>query len=257
MSTYTLVMPDGLEDDAWLFETKGWLPGIAIVVGDVRYEPDFYDPVRYAQTLADDVEVDGFAVPENVVVVSAVTPTEIRLAVERLAATGFASLRPVSGLPGPRARPNSGHAVARDGDRDGSRVGGTEAAETTKKAIIHFDGGGLSPGPVTAACTVELSDGSLDQAVEHFDEGTHNTAEWQAFILGLRVALKHGERHVLVKGDSLIVVKQITREWKTKSPALQSLRAQADDLLALFETWRVEWIPRKENHRADKLGRAR
>ena len=28
-----------------------------------------------------------------------------------------------------------------------------------KLATIHFDGGGLSPGPVTAACTVQLSDG--------------------------------------------------------------------------------------------------
>jgi hypothetical protein len=27
-------------------------------------------------------------------------------------------------------------------------------------------------------------------------------------------------------------------------------------LLALFETWRVEWIPRKENRRTDELGRA-
>jgi ribonuclease HI len=133
----------------------------------------------------------------------------------------------------------------------------TEVAEVMKKAIIHFDGGGLSPGPVTAACTVELSDGSFDQAVKQFDEGTHNTAEWQALILGLRMALEHGERHVFVKGDSLLVVKQIKREWKTKNPALQSLRAQAEELLALFETWRVEWIPRKENRRADKLGRAR
>lgn len=125
----------------------------------------------------------------------------------------------------------------------------TEAAETTKKAIIPFDGGGLSPGPVTAACTVELSDVPSTRP--------SSTAEWQAFILGLRVALKHGERHVLVKGDSLVVVKQITREWKTKRPALQSLRAQADELLALVETWRVEWIPRNESHLADQLGRAR
>src|SRR3954470_13941158 len=32
--------------------------------------------------------------------------------------------------------------------------------EVTKWATIHFDGGGLSPGPVTAASAVELSDGS-------------------------------------------------------------------------------------------------
>ena len=122
-----------------------------------------------------------------------------------------------------------------------------------KLATIHFDGGGLSPGPVTAACIVELIDGSFDKDVKRFDQGTHNTAEWQALILGLRTA--QGVRPVEVKGDSLLVVRQINREWKTKNAALQSLRAQAELLLALFESWRVEWIPRKENRRTDKLGR--
>jgi ribonuclease HI len=55
----------------------------------------------------------------------------------------------------------------------------------------------------------------------------------------------------------MLVVKQINREWKTKNEALRSLRAQAEELLARFETWRVEWIPRKENRRTDKLGRSR
>ncbi len=41
-----------------------------------------------------------------------------------------------------------------------------------KRATIHFDGGGQSPGPVTAACTVELSDGSFDKDVKRFDQGT-------------------------------------------------------------------------------------
>ena len=122
-------------------------------------------------------------------------------------------------------------------------------------ATIHFDGGGQSPGPVTAACTVELSDGSSVEAVRRFGQGTHNTAEWHALILGLRLALKHGERHVVVKGDSMLVVKQVNREWKTKNPALRSRRTEAEELLALFESWRVEWIPRKENWRADELGR--
>jgi ribonuclease HI len=132
---------------------------------------------------------------------------------------------------------------------------GDNAPEVLKLATIHFDGGGQSPGPVTAACTVELSDGSFHQDVRRFDQGTHNTAEWQALILGLRLARKHGERHVVVKGDSTLVVKQVNREWKTKNPALRSLRTEAEELLALFDSWRVEWIPRKENWRADQLGR--
>jgi ribonuclease HI len=124
-----------------------------------------------------------------------------------------------------------------------------------KVATIHFDGGGQSPGPVTAACTVELCDGSSGEHVERFDQGTHNTAEWHALILGLRMALAQGARHVVVYGDSMLVVKQINREWKTKDAALRSLRAQAEELLALFESSRLEWVPRMENRRADELGR--
>ena len=133
---------------------------------------------------------------------------------------------------------------------------GENAPEVKELATIHFDGGGQSPGPVTAACIVELSDGSVVQAVRRFDQGTHNTAEWHALILGLRLALNHGERHVVVKGDSTLVVKQVNGEWKTKNPALRPLRTKAEELLAQFESWRVEWIPRKENRRADELGRA-
>ena len=121
-------------------------------------------------------------------------------------------------------------------------------------ATIHFDGGGQSPG-LTAACIVELSDGSVVQAVRCFDQGTHNIAEYQALILGLRLALDHGERHVVVKGDSRLVVRQVNGDWKTKNPALRSLRTQAKELLDLFESWDVKWIQRKENWRADRLGR--
>jgi hypothetical protein len=61
----------------------------------------------------------------------------------------------------------------------------------------------------------------------------------------------------MTQGDSMLVVKQINREWKTKNAALRSLRTQAEELLALFESSRVEWNPRRENRRTDKLGRAR
>jgi ribonuclease HI len=125
----------------------------------------------------------------------------------------------------------------------------------TEMATIHFDGGGLSPGPVTAACTVDLSDGSSYEDVKCFDQGTHNTAEYQALILGLHLALKHGARRVVVMGDSTLVVKQVNGEWKTKNQTLRPLRAQAVELLKRFESARVKWIPREENQRADKLGR--
>jgi ribonuclease HI len=124
-----------------------------------------------------------------------------------------------------------------------------------KEATIHVDGGGQKPGPVTAACTVELSDGSRVQCVRHLEKGTHNTAEWHALILGLRLALTHGERHVVVKGDSQLVVDQINGDSKTKNEGLKPLRAEAAQLLVLFESWSVQWVGREENTRADAVGR--
>ena len=60
---------------------------------------------------------------------------------------------------------------------------------------------------------------------------------------------------MVVKGDSMLVVKQVNGEWKTEHPGLRSLRPQAGELLARFDNSRVEWIPREENRRADELGR--
>lgn len=128
-------------------------------------------------------------------------------------------------------------------------------ANVTESATVEFDGGGQRPGPVKAACIVELSDGSVHKAVKRFDRGTHNTAEYQALMLGLRLALDHGARHVVAKGDSRVVVRQVNRDWQTRNAALLLLRTEADELLAQFESWEVKWIRRKENRRADALGR--
>jgi len=126
----------------------------------------------------------------------------------------------------------------------------------TKLATIHFDGGGRAPR-LTASCIVKLSDGSVKEAVGEFDEGTHSTAEYKALILGLRTARKYGERHVVAKGDSTVVVKQMKREWKTNTEALRSLRTEADGLVVQFESFDITWIRRSENRAADALGRAK
>ena len=43
---------------------------------------------------------------------------------------------------------------------------GDNPPEVSGLATINFDGGGQSPGPVTAACIVKLSDGSVYKEVK-------------------------------------------------------------------------------------------
>ncbi len=123
-------------------------------------------------------------------------------------------------------------------------------------ATIHFDGGGQKPGPIVSSCVVTLSDGTEKEAVEHYAEGTHNIAEYQALILGLGIALNHGERHVKATGDSQLVVNQVNGKSRTKHPGLIPLHARAKELLGQFDSWSVDWVGREENKRADKLGRS-
>jgi hypothetical protein len=90
---YSLVLPADFDEVAWLIETEGWFAGVTIEAGTDRYRPEFYDPVRLAQTIADEVRRSGIAVVENIIVVPAVTLDAIEASVGRLADEDFASRR--------------------------------------------------------------------------------------------------------------------------------------------------------------------
>jgi hypothetical protein len=92
---YSLVFPGHFAEDAALIEAKGWLVGVAIEVGEDHYRPEFYDPVRLAQTVADDLQRDSLVVLDDIIVVPNVTSIAIEAAVRRLADEDFASLRPL------------------------------------------------------------------------------------------------------------------------------------------------------------------
>lgn len=93
MSDYSLVLPGHFKEDAWLIEAKGWLAGVTIEVGDERFRLEFYDPVRLAQTVADELDQGGLIVLAHVIVVPRVTLAAIEAAVQGLADQDFALLR--------------------------------------------------------------------------------------------------------------------------------------------------------------------
>jgi hypothetical protein len=95
MREFSLIFPEHFDEDASLIESKGWLAGVTVVVGIQQCSPEFYDTTRFAQTVADDVRLDGMAVPENIVVLPEVTRGSVENAVQQLAESDFAGLRPL------------------------------------------------------------------------------------------------------------------------------------------------------------------
>jgi ribonuclease HI len=124
----------------------------------------------------------------------------------------------------------------------------------TTPAVIHFDGGArpTNPGPAAIGYTIEAEDWS-DEGSDHLGEATNNEAEYHALIRGLEVASKEGCIEVEARGDSQLIVQQVTGDWQTKEPRLRELRDRARDLTEEFEKFEIQHIPREENKEADEL----
>lgn len=82
---------------------------------------------------------------------------------------------------------------------------------------------------------------------------TNNYAEYCGLICGLEEAVKKGIEYITVKGDSLLVIKQMKGEYQVKSQNLQNLFQQAKDLEKNFKKIEFIHIYRNENKVADYL----
>ena len=82
---------------------------------------------------------------------------------------------------------------------------------------------------------------------------THNVAEYQALIEGLKLARDHGIQRLRVYMDSELVVDQINGDSAVRQAHLNDLRETASNLKAQFKNIRVSWVPREMNVEADRL----
>ena len=82
---------------------------------------------------------------------------------------------------------------------------------------------------------------------------TNNVAEYNGLIIGLELAIFNGIKELSVKGDSLLVIKQMKREYKVKNKNLKILFERAKQLSLQFDKITFEHIYRENNQRADEL----
>ena len=84
---------------------------------------------------------------------------------------------------------------------------------------------------------------------------THNVAEYQALIEGLKLARDHGIQRIRVYMDSELVVDQVNGVSAVRQAHLSELHEEASGLLARFKSFRISWVPRELNAEADRLVR--
>jgi len=85
------------------------------------------------------------------------------------------------------------------------------------------------------------------------EKTTNNIAEYTGLFIGLKEAVKREIKHLQVKGDSLLVIKQMRGEYKVTSENIRGLFLQAKELEKQFLKIEFIHIYRKDNQRADTL----
>ena len=84
-------------------------------------------------------------------------------------------------------------------------------------------------------------------------KSTNNEAEYNGLIIGLEKAIDLDIKNLIVEGDSLLVIKQMTGEYKVKSETLYKLYDRAKTLEKQFDIITFTHIYRTNNKRADEL----
>jgi ribonuclease HI len=137
--------------------------------------------------------------------------------------------------------------------------------------VMTFDGSGTTAGnPGGWGVVLQWKDGGdLTEGSGYIEDATNNIAEYTSCIEGLKLALEYQPRSLTIRGDSQLVMRQLTGQYKVKKKELQPLNAQAKELLNTLRELGCEITyeecrghgkggPDPANERADFLaGRAR
>ena len=118
---------------------------------------------------------------------------------------------------------------------------------------FYGDGGSRgNPGPAAAGFVLlDMDDTVLEEGGEFMGITTNNQAEYHSLEMGLERALEAGVKKIHVHMDSQLAIRQISGQYKVRSPDLLPRYKNVKSLLSKFEEATCVHVPRELNKLAD------
>ena len=119
--------------------------------------------------------------------------------------------------------------------------------------VAYVDGGSLgNPGPSGIGVVIEGSDGGTIRIARWIGRQDNNVAEYLALLEALQYALALKATAIHVYSDSEVVVRQMTGEYRCRSPRLYSLHWTCTKLTRSLD-FSISYVPRECNAEANHL----
>jgi ribonuclease HI len=121
--------------------------------------------------------------------------------------------------------------------------------------VAYIDGGARgNPGPAGYGVRIEDERGTLiEELSKPIGIATNNVAEYNGLLAALRYAVDRGEKSLIIRSDSELLVKQMRGEYRVKNAGLQPLHQEARRLMGRLDRVTFEHVRRALNAEADRL----
>ncbi|XP_026459141.1 uncharacterized protein LOC113359776 [Papaver somniferum] len=125
--------------------------------------------------------------------------------------------------------------------------------EESKSWLLYFDGSSHGHKGGAGVVLITPDDELISKAFKLDFPCTNNAAEYETFLLGLKIARNLGARNVEVKGDSRFLIQQTLGEFSVKEPTLAAYRDKFQRLIEEFDNVSLAHTGRTSNRHADAL----
>ena len=119
--------------------------------------------------------------------------------------------------------------------------------------IAYVDGGSLgNPGPSGIGVVIDNPLGQKIRIAKWIGRQDNNVAEYLALLEALQCAVKLRAQAIHVYSDSQVVVRQMTGQYRCRSPRLYSLHWTCRKLSRSLD-FSISYVPREYNAEANAL----
>ena len=117
---------------------------------------------------------------------------------------------------------------------------------------MHFDGAFAAQSAGAGAVLTTPAGDKLYYAVQlcfkDSDKVSNNIAEYEGLLAGLRAAIALGIKHILIKGDSQLLVNFSNKSYTPKDTYMVAYLEEVRKLEKHFRGMELKHIPRGENY---------
>ncbi|KAK4391407.1 hypothetical protein Sango_1918500 [Sesamum angolense] len=118
-----------------------------------------------------------------------------------------------------------------------------------------MDGSSTTQGSGVGIVITSHQGEDMEFAIKFNFKASNNEVEYEALVLGMRMAQDDGALHLLDYSDSQLIVKQVSGEYETKKDSMVQYLQQIEELKTKFKSFQLQQIPRKKNVKADSLSK--